>query len=73
MSQVKNKITDKIASLDELLAWFSGDQFNIDQAMKQYAKAETLAQEIEQELLSLKNEVEILKKKFDTEHTYVSD
>lgn len=73
MSQSKNKITDKMAKLDELLAWFSGDQFNIDQAMKQYEVAESLAQEIELDLGLLKNEVEVLKKKFDIDDTYVGN
>ena len=56
MSQTANKsISDKIATLDQAVEWFYGDDFTLDQAVKKYQSATKLAQEIEQDLSELKN------------------
>ena len=61
MSQSANKsISDKIATLDQAVEWFYGDDFTLDQAVKKYQSATKLAQEIEQDLSELKNQVEVL-------------
>jgi exodeoxyribonuclease VII small subunit len=61
MSQTANKsISDKIATLDQAVEWFYGDDFTLDQAVKKYQSATKLAQEIEQDLSELKNQVEVL-------------
>lgn len=56
----KTSITRKIAQLDESVEWFYGDDFELDQALKHYENASKLAQEIEKDLLELKNRVEVL-------------
>lgn len=62
---VKNNISEKTAKLNELVAWFDSDDFELEQAIDRYAEAEKLAAEIEQDLLTLKNNIEIVKTKFN--------
>ncbi len=54
-----------MAKLTELVSWFDGSDFNLESAVDKFKEAEKLATEIEQDLLSLKNEIEIVKQKFD--------
>ena len=65
MSQKNNSITQQLAKLDEIVAWFESDDFELEQAMAKYKEAEALSQEIETELSELKNEITVLKQKFD--------
>lgn len=53
-------ISQKIAQLDDMLSWFYGDEFNLDQALEHYQGATKLAEEIESDLAELKNQVEVL-------------
>lgn len=64
MSQKKNKtITQKINDFEELIKWFDSDSFSLEAAIEKYTQASKLAEEIEQELVELKNEVTIIKQK----------
>ena len=67
MSQVNKSIQGKTAELTKLVAWFDSDEFTIEEALNKYKDAEKLASEIEQDLMSLKNEINIVKNKFDGE------
>lgn len=58
-------IAEKTERLNELVAWFDSDDFNLEQALDTFKRAEALAQEIEDDLLALKNEITIVKQKFD--------
>lgn len=58
-------IAEKTAELNKLVEWFDGDDFELEQALEVFAKAETLAAEIETDLLALKNNITIIKKKFN--------
>lgn len=60
-------IEEKMSDLDALVAWFDGDDFSLERAFDVYKQAEKLAEEIEQELSTYKNEIVVLKKKFDQE------
>ena len=61
MSQPATKtLTHKIAQLDQVVEWFYGDDFSLDQALEKYQSATKLAQEIESNLNELKNQVEVL-------------
>lgn len=61
MSQTANQsISNKIATLDQDVEWFYGDDFSLDQAVDKYQAAIKLAQEIEHDLSELKNQVEVL-------------
>lgn len=67
MAENNATIQEKIAQLDELVAWFDGDEFSLEAATEVFKKAEALAQEIEADLTELKNEVQIVKASFNKE------
>lgn len=67
MSEKNKTIQEKMTELNEQLAWFDGDEFVLEEAVERFKKAKTLADEIEKDLSSLKNDITVLKKKFDTE------
>lgn len=66
MSAKNSTIKQKLAQLDELVAWFERDDVEIEQALEKFETAQKLANEIASELKSAKNKVEIIKKKFDS-------
>lgn len=63
---VKNNptIAEKTAKLNELVDWFNSDEFELEKALETFTQAEKLAAEIEQDLVALKNNIEIVKTKF---------
>lgn len=65
MSAKKPSIAEKTAQLDELVSWFDSDEFELEKSLEKFKAAEKLAAEIEQDLTEMKNEVNIIKKKFD--------
>jgi exonuclease VII small subunit len=67
MSKANKSIQEKTEQLTKLVAWFDSDNFSIEEALNKYKIAEKLANEIENDLLSLKNEINIVKNKFDSE------
>jgi exodeoxyribonuclease VII small subunit len=66
MSAANKTIQEKTKQLSELVAWFDSDEFELEEALNKFKEAEKLATEIEDDLNSLKNEIQIVKKKFDT-------
>lgn len=58
-------VAAKLAQLDELVAWFDSDQFELEQALEKFTAAETLAAEIERDLKDFKNSIEVVKARFD--------
>lgn len=58
-------VAEKTAKLDELVAWFDGDDFELEQAIEKFKEAEKLAEEIEHDLSELKNTITVVKQKFD--------
>lgn len=60
----KKNLNEKIATLDERVEWFYSDEFQLDEAVDKYKSAITLAKEIEEDLLELKNEIEVLTEDF---------
>lgn len=67
MLSTSKTIQDKITKLTKMVEWFDSDEFALEAALDRYQMAEKLAAEIEQDLTSLKNEVQIVKQKFDSE------
>ena len=57
-------ITDKINKLNELTQWFYSDEFSLDKAEQKYQEAVNLAKEIETDLDTLKNNIEVIDKNF---------
>ena len=67
MSQANKSIQQKTLELTQLVAWFDSDEFTLETALDTYKKAEALAEEIEKDLTALKNDIQIVKQKFDSE------
>lgn len=67
MSQKNETIAQKMAKLDVLVAWFDGEEFELEQAVERFKKAEILAESIQDDLKNLKNEINIIKQRFDQE------
>lgn len=61
----ERSIAEKTAQLDELIAWFDGDDFELEKALDKFKEAERLAAEIEHDLMKLKNNIEVVKARFD--------
>jgi exonuclease VII small subunit len=51
------EIAEKTKRLNELMAWFDGDEFSLEAAVDKYAEATKLASDIEKSLNSLKNKI----------------
>lgn len=50
-------IEQKITQLEEIVAWFNGDDFELELALERYESAQKLAETIQQELTSLKHTI----------------
>lgn len=60
----KQTIAEMTTELTKLVAWFDSDDFVLEQALDKFKEAEALATKIEQDLLALKNDIEVVKVKF---------
>lgn len=61
---------EKIAELDTLVSWFDSDDFVLETALTiNSSKAELLAKEIEQDLSSLKNDIQVIKQSFEADRS----
>lgn len=67
MSQSNKTISQKRDDLDKIVSWFDSDDFSLEEAIEKFKKAEKLASSIEKDLFEMKNEIKIIKKKFDIE------
>jgi exodeoxyribonuclease VII small subunit len=68
MSEKSNKtVQEQLSELSELVAWFQSSDFKLEDAFDKFKQAEALAEEIEKDLTKLKNDIKVVKKKFDTE------
>ncbi|MGI6612380.1 MAG: exodeoxyribonuclease VII small subunit [Candidatus Nanosyncoccaceae bacterium] len=57
MSKKNKTIKEQVAELEEITAWFSGDDFDVEQAVQKYETAKALLKNITQQLESLKNQI----------------
>ncbi|MCL2371499.1 exodeoxyribonuclease VII small subunit [Candidatus Saccharibacteria bacterium] len=57
MNKERESIAEKTKKLNQLMAWFDGDDFSLEEAVDKYAEATKLASEIEGLLKSLKNKI----------------
>jgi exodeoxyribonuclease VII small subunit len=58
-------ITEKMAKLDELVAWFDSDDFELEKALDKFTEARVLADEIENDLMQLENTITVVTQQFD--------
>ncbi len=61
----EQSIQQKMKLLEELVEWFESDDVDIDEALKNYEKAMKLANQLEKDIKSAKNEFTKIKKSFD--------
>ena len=57
---------EKLLELEELLTWFESDEVTLEDAVSKYEYAQKLSSELEDELMSARNKIEVIKKKFTT-------
>ena len=60
-------IAEQQQKLQELLAWFDSDEFQIEQVSQKFAQASEISEQIERSLLEQKNTITVLKEKFSSE------
>ena len=63
----KKSVGAKIEQLNQNLEWFYCDDFKLEDAAKKYQEAAELAKDIEKELETLKNQIEVISKDFSIE------
>lgn len=67
MSEANKTVQEKLTALSELVAWFQSPAFALEAAVTKFKEAEALAEEIEKDLTKLKNDIKVVKKKFDSD------
>ena len=65
MLEVNKPVQEKLSELSELVAWFQSPAFKLEDAVTKFKQAEKLAEDIEKDLTKLKNDIKVVKKKFD--------
>ena len=65
MSEANKPVQEKLTQLSDLVTWFQSPAFKLEEAVAKYKQAESLAEEIEKDLTKLKNEIKVVKKRFD--------
>lgn len=53
-------IDELLAQLDQEMAWFHGESFRLEEARERFLRVKTLAEQAEQQLLSMKHDIELL-------------
>lgn len=66
MSDKNNTVQSKMSQLEELVGWFQGEEFVLEESVQKFEQAEKLAAEIEEDLLKIKNDIKIVKERFDS-------
>ena len=67
MSKTSKTVQEKMTELNELVGWFQGEDFTLEAAVEKFQVAEKLAEEIEHDLQQLKNDITVVKQRFDRE------
>ena len=60
-------IQEKISQLDEIVAWFESEDFQLEQASVKLKEAAKLATDIEKDLSSVANDIQQVKQSFASE------
>lgn len=67
MSKSDETIQQKIERLDAVVAWFESDDFELEKASAQLKEAAKLASEIEKDLNAVANDIQLVKRSFQSE------
>lgn len=65
MSDKSKTVQEKLNELGELVSWFQSGAFKLEDALSKFKEAEALADDVEKDLTKLKNDIQVVKKKFD--------
>ncbi len=60
-------IEQMMAELNERIAWFQGDDFNLDEAKQRFIEARELSKKITATLEDMRHDIEILSEDFNAE------
>ncbi len=60
----KVTVQEKIDQLDQIVAWFDGDEFQLEQATARLKEATKLAKDIEKDLSAVENDIKEVKQSF---------
>ena len=60
-------IEQMMAELNERIAWFQGDDFNLDKAKQRFIEARELSKKITATLEDMRHDVEVLSEDFNAE------
>lgn len=58
-------IEQMMAELNERIAWFQGDDFNLDEAKQRFIEARELSKKITATLEDMRHDIEVLSEDFD--------
>lgn len=56
-----------MAELNERIAWFQGDDFNLDEAKQRFIEARELSKKITATLEDMRHDIEVLSEDFNAE------
>ena len=60
-------IEQMMAELNERIAWFQGDDFNLDEAKQRFIEARELSKKITVTLEDMRHDIEVLSEDFNAE------
>ena len=60
-------IEQMMAELNERIAWFQGDDFNLDEAKPRFIEARELSKKITATLEDMRHDIEVLSEDFNAE------
>lgn len=60
-------IEQMMAELNEQIAWFQGDDFNLDEAKQRFIEARELLKKITATLEDMRHDIEVLSEDFNAE------
>lgn len=69
MSEKKHEktLSKQLQELDEIIAWFDRDDFDLDEALQKFDDGVKLSDEIEARLGKLENNITVLRQRFGEE------
>jgi exodeoxyribonuclease VII small subunit len=59
-------LNEQLQELEELIAWFEGDDIDLEEAISKFEQGSELAGEIKGRLHTLENKITVLKERFET-------
>lgn len=65
MSDKPKSLSDQMAELNELVAWFDQPDIDVDEALKKFDQGIKLTEAIKKQLAEAENKITVLKQKFD--------